>query len=358
MPGQVTERRSAGTPAKGKATPATHKAVVIEGPGRASLQELPLPEAGADDVLIKVAYVGICATDLEVFKGDLGYFKNGIGKYPIIPGHEFSGVVTGAGRNVGGLEKGTPVVVECIQPCGRCEQCASQNWIGCRERKEVGVLNRDGGCAGHVVVPGKFVHVLPADTDLRKAALCEPMAVVLKGVRRLERGLGAGTGKDCAVLGAGPIGHLCARILAMHGHRVRVFDQDPARLAYFRGSELQASSELKGLGRFDAIVEATGNLSALRSALDESRPGSVLLLLGLPYGNQQFNFEELVGYDRTVIGSVGSTAADFEEAIRLLPQLHLAPFLSKSVPLERFHEAWNLFHTRRFLKVMIEANRI
>lgn len=354
MPGQVTEQQRAVT--REATLPSAFRAVVIEAPGKASLQERPLPEVGPQDVLIKVAYNGTCATDLEIFKGELGYFSNGLGTYPIVPGHEFSGVIARTGQHLDGLEEGMPVVVECIQTCGRCEHCDHENWIGCRERKEVGVLGRDGGYAEYVVVPGRFVHVLPAHTDLRKAALCEPMAVVLKGIRRLERGLGSTKKKQCAVVGAGPIGHLCARMLAMRGHRVHVFDEIPGRLAHFRGSDIEASTDLKGLNHFDGIIEATGNKAVLQTIMTGSRPGSVLLLLGLPYGLQQFNFEELVGYDKTVIGSVGSTAADFRKAIHLLPRLDLTPLLLKTVPLERYQEAWNLFNTRNFLKVMIAAN--
>jgi (R,R)-butanediol dehydrogenase/meso-butanediol dehydrogenase/diacetyl reductase/L-iditol 2-dehydrogenase len=158
------------------------------------------------------------------------------------------------------------------------------------------------------------------------------------------------------VVGAGAIGHLCARILALRGFEVRVFDQTPSRLAYFQSSAIQTSNELTGLEEFDAIVEATGSQQALQLILEKSQPGCVLLLLGFPYASQPFNFETLVGYDKTVIGSVGSAAADFQEAIELLPRLDLTPFLQKTLPLERYQEAWELFHTRQFLKVMMAVN--
>ena len=332
-----------------------YQAIVIQGPGRAALRELPLPRPGPQDVLLKVAYVGICATDIEVLRGELGYYKAGVGKYPIIPGHEFSAVVAD-GQGIDRLTEGMPVVVECIQACQQCQDCRKGNWIGCKDRKEVGVLSRDGACAEYIVVPRQFVHMLPEGTDLQEAALCEPAAVVLKGIRRLERILGPGPEKRCAVVGCGPIGHLCARSLALRGYKVAAYDRNPARLAFLQDLRGKTFTQLKELDEFDAIIEATGSPQALHLILEESRPGCVLLLLGFPYARQPFNFETLVGYDKTVIGSVGSTAADFEEAIRLLPNLDLTPFLQQSVPLQQYQKAWDLFQTGDFLKVMIAVD--
>ena len=337
---------------------ASYKAVVIHGPGRTTLERLPLPQAGPKDVLIEVAYVGICATDIEILKGELGYYKNGMGKYPITPGHEFSGTIARVGQQANGMAVGMPVVVECIQTCRQCDQCRDENWIGCKERKEVGVLGRDGAYAEYVLVPAEFVHLLSAETDLKTAALCEPAAVAIKGIRRLGRVLGPENRTRCAVVGAGPIGNLCAQILALKGHEVQAFDQITSRLACFQGSTIKTASEMTGLEEFDVVVEATGSSQVLQSILEKTRPGCVLLLLGLPYGAQPFNFETVVAYDKMVIGSVGSAAVDFAEAIGMLPRLELAPFMQKTFPLEQYQDAWDAFRTRRFLKVMIAATHV
>jgi threonine dehydrogenase-like Zn-dependent dehydrogenase len=331
-----------------------YKAVVIRGPGQVSLESLPLPELGRRDVLIKVAYVGICATDIHILNGELGYYRNGRGKYPITPGHEFSGVIENAGAEVKQLESGMPVVAECIQTCGKCEPCRHENWVACDHRKELGVLGRNGAYAEYVSVPAEFVHLLPLGSDLRTAALCEPAAVVLKGLRRLQPFLASRA--KCAVVGAGPIGHLCARVLAFRGYAVSIFDQSLSRLQYFQGSTIQTSAKMKGLEKFDAIVEATGSSELLQFVLEESRPGCALLLLGLPYGDQSVSFETLVQNDKAIIGSVGSSAVDFRESIGLLPRLDLTPLLQKTLPLDDYAKAWELFHTRRYLKIMMAVN--
>ena len=335
------------------------KAVVIHGPRQASMSEVDLPQVKPGDVLIKVAYEGVCGTDIEIYEGSLGYYKRGVAKYPIIPGHEFSGRVVKTGVNVSKFEKGDPVVVECIQCCGLCGQCLRGNWTACADRQEVGVIDRNGGYAEYVVTPARFVHKLPVETDLKVAAMCEPIAVVLRGLRRLESAWGTSNyDKLCAVVGAGPIGHLVARILSMRGHRVTAFDQSAHRRACFRNTAIDVSNNLEQLGQFDVIVEATGDPAALRIALHQSRPGVVLLLLGLPYARQEFDFEAIVAYDKIIVGSIGSTADDFQEAIGLLGKFDLTSFVEKVVPLTDFTAAWDLFQTRKHLKVLLSVDAL
>jgi 2-desacetyl-2-hydroxyethyl bacteriochlorophyllide A dehydrogenase len=335
----------------------TCKAVVIHGPGRASLDEVEVPEVKPGDVMIRVAYESICATDLEILDGTLGYYQNGLAQYPIIPGHEFSGRVVACGPNITHLQDGDSVVVECIQGCGACPECKRDNWIACQSRTELGVIGRNGGYAELAVVPGRFVHRLPRDFDLRKASLCEPLAVVFKGLRRLQRALPvASDPKRCAVVGAGPLGNLCAQTLAFKGHQVTVFDRNPARLEYFADSKIDVCDDLKQLPGFEVLVEVTGDPDALDTILHESPTGAMILLLGLPYAHRKFTFENIVAYDKTVVGSVGSTARDFEEAISFLPRLQTSAFTEKILPLSDFERAWELSRTGKHLKVMLKVS--
>lgn len=184
----------------------TCQAVVIQGPKQATLKDVPIPEVKPGDILIRVAYQGVCATDIEIFEGTLGYYRGGTARYPIVPGHECSGWVVSSGSNVTHVSEGDHVVVECIQSCGKCSECRRGNNIGCPERSELGVIRRDGGYSEYLVVPSRFVHQVPFDLDLAKACLCEPLAVVLKSLKRLSRAwLPEPQVKRCAVVGAGPL---------------------------------------------------------------------------------------------------------------------------------------------------------
>lgn len=330
-------------------------AVVIEAPGRASLTEVPMPEVRPDEVVIETAYVGVCGTDLEIYRGTLGYFKDGLAAYPIVPGHEVSGRIAAAGEAAKGFQQGDPVVVECIQSCGSCVQCLRQNWIGCPDRRELGVLRANGGYARYLIVKSRFVHHLPPDADLARAALCEPLAVALKGLRRLGAVWQDGRPKSCGVIGAGPLGRLCAMLLVHAGHSLTLFDVDRRRLDDAEKTGLRTSERLEGLDRFETLIDVTGNPGALRAILDQSAAGNTVLLLGLPYSPMEFDFEKLVAYDRTIVGSVGSTAADFDRAIQLLPELDLAPLVNHVMPLERFADAWRACGRRECLKVVLKV---
>jgi 2-desacetyl-2-hydroxyethyl bacteriochlorophyllide A dehydrogenase len=333
----------------------TCKAVVISGPGEASLEEIEISEVKPGDVLIRVAYEAVCATDIEIYEGTLGYYKDGTAKYPIVPGHEFSGRVVSVGPNVNHLGTGDLVVVECIQSCGSCEACQRENWIACRHRTELGVIGRNGGYAEYVVVPGRYVHRLPPDFELMKACLCEPLAVTLKGLKRMRR-----TWRDrkaqrqVAVVGAGSLGHLCARVLELWGHRVTVFDHNRERLGYFNGSDINVSDDLSDLGDFETLVEVTGNPDALDAILHQSPAGARILLLGLPYAHREYTFENIVAYDKMLVGSVGSAAKHFDLAIKLLPQIATDVFTENVLPLSKFKEAWEITRSGKYLKTILK----
>jgi 2-desacetyl-2-hydroxyethyl bacteriochlorophyllide A dehydrogenase len=305
------------------------------------------------DVAIQVAYVGICRTDLEIVAGTLGYYRHRIANYPIVPGHEVSGGVVATGSGVNHLAVGDAVVIECIHGCGACHECCRRNPLGCRQRAELGVIRQNGGYSEFIVVPARFVHRVPSAIDLQKACLCEPLSVALKGLGRLAHAWSDTLEPNpCAVIGAGPLGRLCALVLAHRGHAVTIFDQDPRRLAGV-GASIATSPALDLLEDFDVFVEATGEQSALECVLETSRAGATILLLGLPYSEATFSFERIVAYDKTVIGSVGSGACEFTEALALLPALDTSSFTQTVLPLEAFEQGWEFARTRSHLKVLL-----
>jgi len=196
---------------------------------------------------------------------------------------------------------------------------------------------------------------VPEGVSLAEAALAEPLAVVIKGLRRLGSKPAGDPPRRCAVFGAGTNGHLAARVLTLRGHSVTVFDRQGERLALL-GDVASTSPEISDLAEFEWLIEATGSQAVLSKLLERASTGAALLLLGLPYSDQTFNFEKIVAFDRTVIGSVGSSAADFEEALTTLPRLDAAPFLRSWFPIEQFDKALTAAKSKANLKVMLRVD--
>lgn len=324
--------------------PSANQAVVINSKSKASLQEVSLPEIKPGDVLIKVEYVGVCQTDLEVYDGSLGYYRQGVAKYPIVPGHEFSGTIIQIGSSPKYRERfkiGDRVVGECILSRG-----------GNSERREVGVINYNGAYSQFIVMPGDHLHKIPEEIDLKTACLTEPLAVVLRAIKRIASRLNPK--EKMAVIGAGPIGNLCAQVLANLGHQVTVFDKNQERLAFLKNNVEATSQETQNLQDFDTIVEATGEVNVLKSILKNSRTNATVLLLGFPYGSINYNFEDVVGQEKVIIGSVGADSQDFEEALKLLSKIDTSHFNQVVLSLGKFSEAWRLHNSSKYLKIILK----
>jgi len=219
----------------------------------------------------------------------------------------------------------------------------------------MGVIGQDGACAAYMVTRARYAHRVPESVSLANAVLAEPLAVVMKGLRRLGSRSDGDAPRRCAVIGAGTIGHFAARVLALRGHQVTVFDRQPERLALLR-KPIATSPEMTEIDRFEWIIEATGSAEVLASLLQDSSTGATLLLLGLPYSSQTFNFEQIVAFDRSVVGSVGSSGADFDAALTALARIDTSQFLDQVYALEDFEKALGAARSKSVLKVMLAAD--
>lgn len=324
--------------------PLENEAVIIKDKRRAVLEEMPLSEIKPGDILIKVDYVGVCRTDLEMYEGTLGYYRDGLASYPIVPGHEFSGTIVRVGSNNKFQERfkvGQRVVGECILSRGKNS-----------ERKEVGVINHNGAYGTFIVMPGDSIHAIPDGMDSKTAVLTEPLAVVLRALRRLGPRLSKNS--KVAVVGAGQIGNLCAQVLSLDGHKVNVYDENVERLRILQDTSSGTDTVLCNLDTFDVVVEATGSSHVLEQILKYSTVDSTILLLGFPYGVVEYNFEDTVGKEKMIIGSVGADGEDFERALGLLPKLHMTPFTQTVMPLKNFNKAWNAHRSSKYLKILLQ----
>lgn len=323
--------------------PTANQAVMIEARHQAKFTETSLPELKPGDILIRTEYVGVCRTDLEVYDGSLGYYRDGLAKYPIVPGHEFSGIIAAIGANAKYRERfkvGDRVIGECVLSDGAKS-----------EREEVGVINHNGAYSQFVVVPGGYVHVIPENVDLPAAVLAEPLSVALRALNRIRHRIKQGD--NIAIAGAGAIGNLCCQVLKMRGYRVTAFDKNQNRLDLLKDTAA-TSQEIKNLEDYNVLIEATGSAQVLERVLKESRVDATVLLLGFPYGKIDYNFEDIVGKEKILVGSVGGREEDFHEALQLLPKINIEPFLRTILPLKEFAKAWQMHKNQTHLKIILK----
>jgi len=182
------------------------RAIQIRSARDIALVQRPSPKPGPDDVLVQIAFAGICHTDIEVLRGTHGAYRTGWARYPVIPGHEWSGRVVEVGPNVGGLSPGDLVTGETGIGCMTCRLCRLGAYNCCPNVTETGIINRDGAMCELHVHPAQFVHRLGGISP-RCGALVEPATVAVYACRRA----GVKPGDRVAVCGGGSIGQLCAQ---------------------------------------------------------------------------------------------------------------------------------------------------
>ena len=332
------------------------RSIVIRAPGRAALEESEVPRLRPSDVLVRVHYAGVTPEDIAVFDGNHPDLNEGTARYPIVPGQESSGTVVATGPNVAGISEGDAVVVVPVQGCGMCSQCKVGRQVACAEHVGIGPASGNGGYAEYIAVPSRFVFRLPAAVDPRLAGLSRHLSTVVKGLNRLARAWPTlPERKRCAVVGVGPLGHLCAKLLELRGHDVTVLDRNPKRLSYFAGSNIRVSENRGVLSAADVLTETTGDTEVLEEMMATSMPGAVILLLGVPIARQRVTFRGVVAYDKVIVGSVGADPADVEEALELMPLLELEPFVQHILPLDQFAEAWETIRAGDHLKTLLRA---
>ncbi len=238
--------------------------------------------------LIKVHLAGICSTDLQIFKGYMG-FKG-------VPGHEFVGSVSeGPGDLVG-----KRVVGEINFACGKCDSCWRDLGRHCPNRTVMGILDADGAFAEYVSVPTANLHVVPDNLSDEEAVFTEPLAAAFEILTQAQ----VNPGDDVLVLGDGKLGNLCAQVLRLTGAKVTALGKYANKLALIKNVGVRTIPLNEWTPRlFDVVVEASGSASGLELALSAVRPRGTLILKSTIAGNHQVSLAPIVINEINVIGS-------------------------------------------------------
>jgi len=320
------------------------KAVQIQAPGKARLADIETPAPGPGEVLIEVAVAGVCGTDLHIYHGEYE------GRYPIVPGHEFSGTVAAVGQGVKGYRPGDRVTADPNIPCNRCPACQRNAPNQCHDLGAVGVT-QNGAFAPYVLAPESNVFAI-GSLPFSAAAMVEPLACVVWGLKRVQ----VQPGDAALIFGAGPMGCLMLQAVRHAGAAtVVVTDVVPWRLeqaAALGASETIVAEEgqakrlraLAPLG-YDIVADATGRPDVLEGAFAHVRPRGKVWVFGVcpPGAQASFVPYDLFRKDLSIIGSF-AVCRTFQESIALIQSgaVQVEPLISHRLPLEDFGQALEL----------------
>ncbi|MBN9150965.1 MAG: alcohol dehydrogenase catalytic domain-containing protein [Micrococcales bacterium] len=256
----------------------------------------------------------ICGSELH------GFRSSGFRVPPLIMGHEFAGM-TPDGRRV---------VINPLLSCGHCDACLRNEPQLCRTRALIGV-NRDGGFAERVSVPNSAMHTIPDSLAWSTASLTEPLANAVHANGLLGKHV-----ERVGIIGAGPIGLVCALVAAHHGHDVMISDTSTERQDIARSLGLKSSHELDG--EFDAIIDAVGLPVSRQASVAGIRAGGTAVWIGLAVDSVELSANSIVREEKHITGSFAYTAEEFGVAIELATQLDLS--WTTDVPLSASAEAF------------------
>lgn len=286
------------------------KAAVMTKIREVEIQTIDIPTVDADEVLIKVAAVGVCGSDVHYYEsGRIGDF---IVEKPIILGHELAGEIVEIGKNVKNVTIGDRVAVEPGVTCGRCEYCKEGRYNLCPDVVFYATPPVDGAFCEYVKIRQDFAFKIPESLSCEEAAMIEPFSVGIHAANRT----GVKTGQTVAILGMGPVGLLAVVAAKEYGaSQIIVTDLEPKRLEIAKKlgatdtiniretDATDAIKQLTGGKGVDVAWETAGHPSALKTALASVRRGGKVGLVGMPKELEiPINIHTITGGEVDIVG--------------------------------------------------------
>lgn len=341
------------------------RAAVLTGPESLVVREQERPTPQPDEVLVRVEACGVCTTDIHLYEGSLDV------ELPFVPGHEAAGEVVESTRpDV--VPSGTRVAINPTVPCNACPQCKAGYGQRCERNTSLGGAAehvRDGAFAEYLCVPVGNVEPI-GDLAYGKAALAEPLACCIHGVRRTE----TSAGDDVLVVGAGPMGQLLVQAFdALGAGEVFVSEprDDRRRLSLDHGAtatfdpettdvvaEVEEVTDGRGV---DTAVEAIGLPETIQQAYDATKKGGTTLVFGVPdeEATIEVNPFDVFFRERTLTGSYSLTPDDFQLAVSLLRSgnVTVESLLSDDVGLEDIPSVFDRMKAGEGYRYLVRPSR-
>ena len=335
-----------------------------EGPGHTELADIPVPEIGENEVLIKVHAAGICGTDLKIRAGKT--WSNP----PVTLGHELSGVIEKTGCKVTEYKPGDRVVSETAQIiCGHCWYCKTGSYLMCPERLSIG-YGTDGGMAEYIKVRKDIVHMVPDSVSLDEAALCEPTAVAVHAV---YDSVDIKAGDIVLVLGCGAIGNLVAQIAKSFGATVIITgltcDEKRLELARKVGIDYAVNTQTESVeplldkltGKIgpDYVFDCSGAPAAIRMGMSLLKRKGTFVQVGLTQKNLEIEYSLLTGREIKIAGTFGHNWSSWETALKLMQtgKIDASSLITDRVALKDWEAGFASASSGSGLKVLIYPNQ-
>jgi threonine dehydrogenase-like Zn-dependent dehydrogenase len=315
------------------------KALYFDGSLRMTDMPDPKPEAG--EALVKVVMAGICKTDVEITKGYMGFTG--------VPGHELIGVVE---ESPAPELIGKRVVGEINVGCGECSLCRAGMERHCPNRDVLGILGRNGALAEYLTLPPANLEPVPDNLPDEKAIFTEPLAAALEILEQVK----IEPSHNVLIIGDGKLGLLIAMSLRLTGASLLLSGKHSDKSAIFTalGGKVIHPDDLADTDeKFDVVVEASGNPTGWKTAVERVKPRGVIVLKSTYAASFEYNPAPLVIDEITV---VGSRCGRFAPALRLMDMglIDPSPLLSKVFPFERAEEAFEAAQLSGNLKIALK----
>ena len=325
------------------------------------LQDIPEPEPGHNDVLIRISKTAICGTDIHIYNWD-EWAQETI-PVPMAVGHEFAGVIEAIGSEVRGLKPGDRVSGEGHITCGHCRNCRAGRRHLCRNTVGVGV-NRQGCFAEYLTIPASNVFVLPDAISDDIASILDPLGNATHTALSFDL-----VGEDVLITGAGPIGIMAAAICRHVGARhVVITDVNDYRLELARkmgatrAVNVQRDSlddtmhELEMTEGFDVGLEMSGNPSAFRDMLRTMHHGGQVALLGIPPHDTAIDWNQVIFKGLVIKGIYGREMFEtwYKMASMLQSGLDVSPVITHHYDIGEFQQGFDVMNSGRSGKVILD----
>jgi propanol-preferring alcohol dehydrogenase len=314
------------------------------------IREMEIGEPGPQEVTIEVKACGLCSTDVHISEGKIPTVK-----LPLIPGHEFAGIVTKIGAGVKDFASGDRVVVCVDASCGRCDFCLRGETNRCSNLIRIG-FERSGGMGEYVNVPAANLEKIADQIPFEKAAIVPDAVVCMyRGMKTLG-GVTAGT--KVAIVGVGGLGMQGIRIGRLLGAHVTVTSRNDAKLELAKsiGADLTINTKrenlleiAKKMGGFDVVADLIGSRESVLEAVTLCRNGGKVIALAYVDPRMEIPSYDIVIREKQVIGSRAVTRSEFREVMNLVNSGKLEPHIGERIPIRHINEALENLKNGKFL---------